>query len=104
MEIFKWAFILMDFMGFCWLNDIVIIVVQSTMGFKGFTIFMDASKSLFGEMSSLVISLRESRNIHNQMGFSFVLNVGLYATYLLRTYFVSISGVHKSITLFASLS
>jgi hypothetical protein len=73
-------------------------------GFKGFTIFMDASKSLFGEMSSWVISLRESRNFHNQMGFSFVPNVGLYATYLLKTYFVSISGVHKSITLFASLS
>jgi hypothetical protein len=74
------------------------------MGLKGFTTFMDASKSLFGEMSSWVISLSESRNIHNQMGFSFVLNVRLYATYLLRIYFVSINGVHKSITLFFLLS
>jgi hypothetical protein len=67
------------------------------MGLKGFTIFMDALESLFGEMSSWVISLRESRYIHNQMGFSFVPNVGLYAIYLLKTYFVSINGVHKSI-------
>jgi hypothetical protein len=74
------------------------------MGLKGSTIFMDASKSLFGEMFSWVISLRKSRNIHNQMGFSFVPNVGLYATYLLQIYFVSISGVHKSIRLFALLS
>jgi hypothetical protein len=65
---------------------------------------MDASKFLFGEMSSWVISLRKSRNIHNQMGFSFVPNVGLYVIYLLKTYFVNISGVHKSIRLFALLS
>jgi len=57
---------------------------------------MDALESLFGEMSSWVISLKESRYIHNQMGFSFVPNVGLYAIYLLKTYFVSINGVHKS--------
>jgi hypothetical protein len=76
---------------------IVVIVVQPTMGIKGFTISMDALKSLFGEMFSWVISLRESRYIHNQMGFSFVPNVGLHATYLLETYFVSINGVHKTI-------
>ncbi len=38
------------------------------------------------------------------MGFSFVPNVGLYVIYLLKTYFVNISGVHKSIRLFALLS
>jgi hypothetical protein len=97
MEISKWAFILM---GFCWLNDNSCYCCSTNNGIQRFPNF----QSLFGEMSSWVISLRESRNIHNQMGFSLVSNVGLYVTYLLRTYFVSIGGVHKSITLFALLN